>query len=202
MRLGAVLLAAGQGRRFAQAQPGAGSKLLIPVDGKPLVCYAMDALAALRADQTAVVTGDERIARLARERGFGVVVNDQPERGQGHSIALGADALREAVDALLLLAADQPRLTADSLGRLVRAYEAGGKGLACLRDETHWGNPAVFSRGYFASLCALDGDRGARRILLSHEDDLLIVPCLHPGELADVDTPQALSALSPGGEAQ
>ena len=194
MRLGAVLLAAGQGRRFAKEQPGAGSKLLFPLRGKPLICYALDALASLRAERTAVVTGDARHAQLSRERGFDVACNAEPERGQGHSIALGMAAM-EGMDAALLLAADQPNLTADSLRSLVRAYEGSGKGLACLRDETHWGNPAVFSRAYFPALRALDGDRGAKRILLAHQEDLLIVPCLFPGELADVDTPQALAVL-------
>ena len=201
MKLGAVLLAAGQGRRFAKEQPDAGSKLLFPVNGKPLVCHAMDALAALGARRTAVVTGDARIEALSLARGFDVVKNAEPERGQGHSIALGVFAM-EDMDAALLLAADQPLLTVDSLRRLARAYEESGKGLACLRDETHWGNPAVFSRAYFPALRALDGDRGAKRILLAHEDDLLLVPCLLPGELADVDTPQALIKLSGDGCAQ
>lgn len=195
MRLGAVLLAAGQGRRFARERPGAGSKLLIPVHGKPLICYALDALSALGAMKTAVVTGDARIEALSLARGFDVVRNAEPEGGQGHSIALGISAMAE-MDAALLLAADQPLLTAESLRRLARAYEESGKGLACLRDETHWGNPAVFSRAYFPALSALDGDRGAKRVLLAHEDELLLVPCLRPGELADVDTPGALDALT------
>ena len=199
MRLGAVLLAAGQGRRFAEMQPETGNKLLVPLAGKPLICHALDALAALCAQKTAVVTGDARIARLSRERGLDVVINAEPERGQGHSIALGVAAVRN-MDAALLLAADQPRLTADSLRRLVLAFEKSGKGLACLQDETHWGNPAVFASGYFSQLCALDGDRGAKRILTAHRDDLLIVPCLSAGELSDVDTPQALTALCGGGK--
>lgn len=189
MRLGAVLLASGLSRRFGA------NKLLEPLCGRPMVCYALDAMRALDAVRWAVVTGDETVARLARERGMEVVRNDAPGLGQAHSIALGAGAMRD-MDAVLLLAGDQPLLGGESLRMLVRRFSQSGRGIACLRDETHFGNPAMFSASYLPELMALSGDRGAKAILSTHENDLLIVPCIRECELADADTPQALARIA------
>lgn len=188
MRLGLVLLAAGRSERFGA------NKLLADYRGKPVVCCALEAMDAVPAAKKAVVTGCGEIAHLAEAHGFDVIVNDAPQLGQSHSIHLGTTAMRD-MDAVLLLAADQPGLTGASLSALAEAFCAGRKGIACLRDETHMGNPAVFSARYYPALLSLAGDRGAKGILRANEEDLLIVNCLHPGELGDADTPEALDAL-------
>ena len=202
MRLGAVLLAAGLGTRWKanrqSVDAGAGlpaaNKLLADFGGKPVVCRAMDALAEIGCERAAVVTGDGQIAMLAGDYGMQAVRNDEPELGMSHSIALGVHAMRD-MDALLLMAADQPLLTGASLCALVDAHRGCGKGIACLRDETHWGNPAVFCSKYFDALLALTGDAGAKRVLRENEGDLLIVDCLYPHELEDADDPSALLRL-------
>lgn len=189
MKLGAVLLASGLSRRFGT------NKLLEPLCGRPMVCYALDAMRALDAARWAVVTGDEAVARLACEREMEIIRNDAPELGQAHSIALGAEAMRD-MDAVLLLAGDQPLLSGESLRMLVQQFSQSGIGIACLKDGTHFGNPAVFSAEYLSELTALRGDRGAKAILRAHADDLLIVPCVRECELTDADTPQALLRIA------
>lgn len=188
MKLGAVLLAAGRSERFG------GNKLLACYQGRPMICSALEAVRALPAEKICVVTGNDQIAALGDTYGCCIVWNDAPHFGQAHSICLGVSALRE-MDAVLLMAGDQPRLTAESLIRLLEAFIASPKGIACLCDETHRGNPAVFSKAYFSELLALSGDRGAKGILRAHEDDLIVIPCAFGNELADADTPQALADM-------
>jgi len=188
MKLGVVLLAAGRSERFGS------NKLLADFCGKPMICRALEAMHAVSCEQSCVVTGCSEIADLARAYGCGVIWNDSPQLGQSHSICLGVSAMAD-MDAVLLLAGDQPRLTGESLVRMISSFRASDKGMACLRDETHMGNPAVFSKAYFSALTALSGDRGAKGILRAHENDLLVVSCLNQGELADADTPQALAAV-------
>ena len=183
-----VLLAAGRSERFGS------NKLLCDFAGKPMVCHALACMQALPAHRRCAVTGDARLAQLASAYGCDVIRNDQPERGQAHSIHLGVDAM-QGMDAVLLLVGDQPRLTKESLSRLLEAFCASDKGIACLCDQTHRGNPAVFSARYFPALLALLGDRGAKGIIKAHEDDLVVVPCLNSSELGDADTPQALEQL-------
>lgn len=189
MRIGAVVLAAGLSTRFGE------NKLLANLCGRPLLSYALEALCdAEGIARRAAVVSDARVAQLVRASGMEVIENGEPERGQAHSIVLAARVMWD-MDALLLMAGDQPLLRAGTLTRLVRAFEAGGKGLACLQDGTHRGNPAVFSAVYGEQLLALTGDRGAGALLRANEADLTVVRCGAEDELSDADTPQALRHL-------
>ena len=75
MRLGCVLLAAGNGARFGE------NKLLALFRGRPLIQWAFDALPGDRLGPVTVVTQYDAVARLAEARGFSVTRNDAPERG-------------------------------------------------------------------------------------------------------------------------
>lgn len=190
MRIGAVVLAAGLSTRFGE------NKLLVCIQNRPMVGYALDALEAVPEPCVrAAVVSDARVADYVRSRGVRVIVNDDPGRGQAHSVALAAEAMRN-MDAVLLMAADQPLIRPESVVRLVRAFAAGDKGMACLRDSTHMGNPAIFSSAYVPELMALEGDRGAGRLLRAHREDVLVVPCTIDDELSDADTPEALEQIS------
>lgn len=185
MRIGAVVLAAGLSRRFG------GNKLLACVDGKPMIEHVFDRLDEIgeeRLTRKCAVVREEELADKARARGIQAIMNDAPELGQAHSIGLGVQAMRD-MDAILFLTADQPRLTTDSLLALLDGFKQTKK-LACMRDDTHTGNPAVFANAYFDELSALRGDRGAKGVLRAHEGELLVVRCLHDGELMDIDVPQ------------
>lgn len=188
MKLGVVLLAAGRSERFGS------NKLLASFGGKPLILRALEAANALSADKSLVVTGRAEIAALAHAQGFEAIMNPDAHLGQSHSIHLGLAAMQD-MDAVLLMVCDQPRLTGASLVRLAASFCASPKGIACLKDETHLGNPAIFSKAYFPELLALSGDRGAKGILKAHPDDLLVVSCVSAHELADADTPQALEDM-------
>ena len=188
MRIGAVLLAAGQSSRFG------GNKLLADFGGRPVVCRAMEAVRELAPVRRVIVTGNEEIAALAKTYGFAVISNRQPELGLSRSIHLGVESVAD-LDAVLLLTGDQPLLTGKSLKRLCSQFESGEQGMACLRDGTHSGNPAIFSNRYFTKLLALEGDCGAKGILRANAHDLSVVSCAREDELEDCDTPQALASL-------
>lgn len=188
MRVAAVLLAAGQGRRFG------GGKLMADFDGKPMAAAVMDTLLSVGLELRIAVVFDPKVAELAAQRRLQIIHNDQPEMGISHSIRLGLEAA-EACDAVMFLAADQPLLTAQSMTKLIEEFAAHSGGLACLRDETHSGNPAVFSRAFYPALLELTGDRGAKRILTANWERVLEVDCLYPHELDDADDPQTLAQM-------
>lgn len=187
--LGIALLAAGKSERFGS------NKLLADFGGRPLVCRALEAMHAIPAGKRCVVTGSDEVAALAREYGCDVIANHKPELGQSHSIHLGVHAMQD-MDAVLFLVGDQPLLSRESLLLLVQSYLDGKKGIACLCDQSHMGNPAVFGSQYFPELLALRGDRGAKGILRAHEEDLLVVSAFGENELSDADTPQMLERIS------
>ena len=188
MRIGGVLLAAGKSRRFGS------NKLLADAGGIPLAKRAMAAMASLNLDRAAAVVSDPVVEQMAKDAGLEAIMNPAPEMGQSSSIRAGVRAMSD-MDAVLLMVADQPRLTHASLKKMMDAFVQGGGHLACLKDETHAGNPAIFSSEYFDELLSLEGDRGAKGILRKHKDRLATAACCMEGELLDADDPEALKCI-------
>ena len=63
----------------------------------------------------------------------------------------------------------------------------------------HRGNPVLLSRGLFSRVAGLWGDEGARRLLEAAGDAVEEVPLDDPAIAIDVDTPEALKALTGAG---
>ena len=180
-RTAAVVLAAGLSRRFGS------DKLLHPFEGKPLAGHIADTLAALPlAHRLAVCpAGNPHRAELFAARGFEVLLNPEPARGMGASLALAA---RRAADlsatAMLVCLADMPAVTAAHLVRLMAA-----EGDAVATETAGIATPpALFRRALFPALSALTGGRGARDLL----SGATLVPA-PPGMTRDSDVPADLS---------
>jgi CTP:molybdopterin cytidylyltransferase MocA len=184
VKVGAVVLAAGASRRLGSP------KQLVAVDGVPLVRQA--ALAALASsDAVAVVVGAHasRVARALDGLDVFVLWNDAWREGMASSIRAGAAWARaRRLGALIVMVADQPRITARHLERL-RIAHGRTRGIAASRYAGALGVPAIFPREHFASLLALTGDRGARMLVRS--DARAFVDW--QGGALDVDTPRQLS---------
>ena len=72
-RIGILLLAAGEGKRFG------GNKLEALIHGKSMFSYALDLVEKQKVSQKVVVTGKKRIALEAEKRDIKVVWNELPE---------------------------------------------------------------------------------------------------------------------------
>jgi molybdenum cofactor cytidylyltransferase len=154
----AVILAAGAGRRMG------GPKALLVVDGETLLRRVVrTALAAGCAPVVAVVgPWDPELEDLD----VLVVPNPEADEGMASSIRAGLAALPEGVEAMLLLAVDQPAVDADLLRGLLDLFRtSGGRPAACAYADS-LGIPAVFPSCLLPDLLELRGDRGAKAILL------------------------------------
>ena len=103
MKLGAVLMASGAGRRFG------GNKLLHPVDGVPMILRAFAAVPAELFVRACVVSCYPEILTMAGERGYLPVPNPDADQGQSASVRLGLAELLE-MDGVLFCVCDQPWL--------------------------------------------------------------------------------------------
>lgn len=173
-----VLLAAGLSRRY-----GAVGKLIAAYRRKPLVLHISDTLAALELSQRIAVcrSDDEDLAALLAAQGFAIVRNPDTARGMASSLGLGIGAVRG--DAALVCLADMPNVSAAHLRAVIEAGRPSGMAASTTRGGPP-SPPAYFDRSHFAALLALEGDTGARGLLVSAP--LVAAP---PEELADVDTP-------------
>ena len=177
MKIGCIVMAAGNARRFGS------NKLDARVEGKTLLRRALEAVPAACFDRVAVVTQYPQGMDLAREMGFLPVDNPRPDLGLSHTIALGMAHMQD-MDGVMFQVSDQPLLRRDSADRL-----------AALAHDGVRGNPCLFPASLFPELTALEGDHGGSAVIRRHPDLLLLVEA-PPQELTDVDTPQALEVLT------
>ena len=181
MRLGCVILAAGNAARFGE------NKLLTEFRGRPLIEWAFAALPPERLAAVTVVTQYEAVAALARDRGFSVVRNEAPELGVSHSVALGTRALKERCEGLLFLVADQPLLGRQTVERILDRFLAEPDRIVVPAAGERKGNPCVFPAALFPDLEALTGDRGGKQLIRRFPERVERVS-VAPQELFDVDT--------------
>ena len=182
LKIGCVVLAAGNARRFGS------NKLKAQVDGASLIRRALDAVPSGLV--TVVVSQYPEILTLAREYGFEAVLNDQPGLGLSRSVRLGLEKLLDC-DGVLFLVADQPWLKRDSAEALVALWAQNPGRIAAMAHGGVRGNPCLFPARFYPELLELTGDRGGSTVIRRHEDTLILLET-DALELADVDTPAAL----------
>ena len=190
-----LLLASGASRRFGS------NKLVAPLDGRPVVRWSAEALASAVEETWVVVSAQSAEVREALD-GLPVrwVENRAAHEGMASSIRAGIAALPPSVEAAVITLGDQPLIDADVIRRVVVAWRAAptphGAVVTAYKDGR--GHPVVFGAALFPGLLALEGDRGARDLLVSLGEAVAVVdvPRARP---VDVDTPEVLALLARGG---
>lgn len=196
-RVEALLLAAGASRRMAGRD-----KLLEPVAGEPMLARAARAGLASRAERVTVVLPQDAETRRKVLGDLPVTIVEAPAAAEGMagSLRAGIAAISDTADAVVLMFADMPEVTATHVNRLIDAFDpVAGKDICRALDaEGRPGHPVLFGRRFFESLAALEGDRGARDILRDAAEHLVDVPTPGRGATLDLDTPEAWDAWRAG----
>jgi len=163
LRIGAVLLAAGEGRRM-----GGVAKPLIRLQGVPLISRHLVALSGAGVDEVVVVTGHARHAVEEQVRSFVVTLahNDAHANGQQGSVRVGLTALSGPFDAVLIALADQPLIGASDLTELIGAFKkrpAGHVVVPVVNGQR--GNPIILDDVALAQILSSDMNLGCRHLL-------------------------------------
>ena len=184
-----IVLAAGFARRMGL------QKLLLQLQGKPVVRWAVERLLPLVED-VVVVTGQDDAPVREALAGLAVrfVVNPNPQAGQGSSIAVGVGALKPWTRAALIALGDQPRIPEAVVPRLLEAFARSGKAIVVPVYRGTPGTPVLFASEVFPELRALTGDAGARAVVQARPGRVEPVPIDEPMP-PDVDTPEDYAKL-------
>ncbi len=185
-----MLLAAGGGSRFE----GDTHKLLAPLDGRPLLAHAIDALRDSGLEAV-VVTGAADIGHLVPE---GIATLDNPgwHAGQATSVRIGIDeARRRGHDAVVVGLGDQPFVT----GTAWRAVAEAGSAVAIATYDGRRGHPVRLGDQVWDLLPA-DGDEVGRAVMRGRPELVLEIPCdaghTRTDRTADIDTLEDLRRWS------
>ena len=190
MKIGCVVMAAGNARRFGE------NKLAAVLDGRSLILRALEAVPAEAFDNVVVVSQHPEIIGLAKEFHFTAIRNENPDYGISHTIELGLTELRNC-DGVLFQVADQPLLRRSSVAELVVLWKRQPEKIAALSHGGVRGNPCLFPARFFPELMELREDHGGNTVIRRHEEFLVLAEA-GAEELTDVDTRSALEALLHG----
>lgn len=128
MKVNTIIMAAGQGTRMVSDLP----KVLHPVNGKPLLFYAIEAAKAAGSDKPVVVIGNgaEVVKKTVGEDALFVL--QEKRLGTAHAIMCVEELLKDEQGLVLVIAGDMPMLTAATLKALVEKQERNNGPLTML----------------------------------------------------------------------
>lgn len=219
----AILLAGGLSTRMGCC------KQLRLLCGKPLILYVIEAL--LKADITYLVITvnaetrqpiTEMIERLAQKQSAqnaplketaaasvnpfhcDIILNLEPERGQGHSAALAVQAAcassqetladntapLRSPSGFLFCTADQPFLQAGSIRELCTVFLNNPEHIVSAAFNGKHCSPVIFPAALADELSCLDGSIGGRTVMNAHPDLILYSSLRSEMEAFDIDTPE------------
>ncbi len=199
----AIILAAGSSSRMG----GGRHKLLLPLDGRPVLAHVIDATLASQARPIILVLGHQadqvraQIASYTTHPEITIIENAGYLQGMSASMRIAVQMLLSygykkteiafQIDSALIMLGDQPMITSLVIDMLITAYRITGKRIVAPLYSGKRGSPVLFDVSLFPELMEVTGDEGGRTVLEHHRQDLELVEISDIIANYDVDTWEA-----------
>jgi CTP:molybdopterin cytidylyltransferase MocA len=185
----AVVTAAGSAERFG------GKKLLVPVDGEPLLDHTIRSLLEGGVTEVIVVVGTD--ARRELERDVNAmndsrvrpVENPDPSRGMFSSIQVGVATANG--DALIVLPGDMPYVRPETVRAVIAKYREH-PAIVSPRYKGKRGHPVVMPLSLRDEIAATAPSANLHEVIKHHQDQRVDLDVDDAGVVRDVDTPADL----------
>lgn len=190
-----IILAAGRSQRFGRP------KQLLKLGNRYMLEWVLDAALASRLAKVVLVLGHEhqKIAGTLGSRldhpKLEVAINPRYAEGQSRSLQAGLTTVRKLFDSVVFLLADQPLLQSSTIDHLLERFRKSEKYICVPVYRGKRGNPVIFRRALYCWLMALEGDVGARNIILGNPQHVLSVEVDDPLTFVDIDSAEDLLVL-------
>jgi len=189
VRAVAVVTAAGSAERFG------GKKLLMPIDGEPLLDHTIDALLDGGVSEVIVVVGKDARTELERDVNamldprVRAVENPDPSRGMFSSIQEGVAQAQG--DAILVMPGDMPFVSAETVRAVIAAYERK-PAIVSPRYRGKRGHPVALPASLRDEIRDASPGATLHDVIHAHTDMRVDVDINDPGVTRDVDRPEDL----------
>lgn len=194
LKTGIIILAAGSSSRLGQP------KQLLEFNGKTLLEIAVEAAQNSLAQSCVLVLGAnaDLIVEKIRHTKVDRVINENWENGMASSMQKGLKYLMKNSDPdqVILMLSDQPFVNIDILNLLIESKLKSNSEIIACTYKGIVGVPVLFTKKYFPELLSLSGSEGAKKIVMSHKEDLQLVD--FPEGAIDIDTIEDYQRLKSG----
>jgi molybdenum cofactor cytidylyltransferase len=180
--IGAIILAAGESSRLGRPKQN------LVFNGQTLLQHAVDSALQSECKPVIVVLGanSENIKSIVETI---TLYNKDWQEGMASSIRTGINEFHKdlSVDKVIIMLCDQPFVNAILINTLIDKQAQTGKPIVACSYGGATGVPVLFDRSLFAELLLLQGHEGAKKILISHVNEIATVS-FEQGSV-DIDTP-------------
>ena len=192
MNISAVLLAAGESRRFGDA-----NKLALRINGKPLLRRVAQTLARANLAEVVVVLGYEAETSRPLLAGVSVriAVNKDYAQGQMSSVCCGIRALRRKNTAVMVCLSDQPLLDTRDINRLAARFIARPTAALVPTYQGKRGNPVILAVEQRAAILNGGANLGCRHFIENNPGLVDTYEFDNDHVVFDIDTPDDCKRL-------
>ena len=182
---GIIILAAGSSSRLGS------TKQLLYYKGKSLLAHTVDEALEAKLHPIIVVTGADatQVSQAIKNEQATTVHNESWQQGMASGILCGLHAITSShteIKQVIIAVCDQPFISATLFQQLIYKQAESNRGIiACAYADTT-GTPVLFSQRYFNELAGLQGDEGAKKLLITYRDDVATID--FPQGKIDIDT--------------
>jgi len=138
----AIVLAAGKGTRMKSDLP----KVLVPVKGRPMIRYVIDALKAAGVQRVVTVVGyrEELVREELKDIPAVDFATQSEQLGTGHAVMMCREQLAKCHGPVIIVAGDSPMLQPKSVEALLSAYRENDA--SCILGTVKKQEPTGFGR--------------------------------------------------------
>lgn len=182
---GLIILAAGESARLGRP------KQLLQYKGETLIRRSYRAGFESGCSPVIVVLGAyaDQIEPQINRQMVQIVYNHEWKEGMCSSIRSGVAKMMEMdpfINESIIMLCDQPWVEGTLLLNMIHKKRESGKRIVACAYEDTIGVPVLYERIFFSELLSLRGNKGAKRILRSHPDEVVTIP--FPKGIIDIDT--------------
>ena len=182
----AVLLAAGRSERM-----GRNNKLLLNVDGIPLVRKSAINILNSNVTSMTVVTGfdENKIVNALSGLNVNFVKNINFEEGLSSSLKAGLANITPTPSAVIICLADMPKIQPEHINQLIENFDPLKGWEICIpTNNGKRGNPVLIGSRFFPYIFETSGDFGAKQVMKQHSDKIVEVEIGTSDIHFDIDT--------------
>ena len=182
----AVLLAAGRSERM-----GRNNKLLLNVDGIPLVRKSAINILNSNVTSMTVVTGfdENKIVNALNGLNVNFVKNINFREGLSSSLKAGLANITPTPSAVIICLADMPKIQPEHINQLIENFDPLKGWEICIpTNNGKRGNPVLIGSRFFPYIFETSGDFGAKDVMKQHPDKILEVEIGTSDIHFDIDT--------------
>ena len=182
----AVLLAAGRSERM-----GPNNKLLLNVDGIPLVRKSAINILNSNVTSMTVVTGfdENKIVNALSGLNVNFVKNINFREGLSSSLKAGLANITPTPSAVIICLADMPKIQPEHINQLIENFDPLKGWEICIpTNNGKRGIPVLIGSRFFPYIFETSGDFGAKQVMKQHSDKIVEVEIGTSDIHFDIDT--------------